>query len=460
MKMGVLPLPKRRFGGGVTDIVPIRGLVNGGPYYIPDDIAKNGILMLPIVVNTPNLVIDADQACGFLNGVKTHLEKYFRVRVRIPDDFVEKFVKKTSLKISDFSKESVTNLFKELHSLKEDPFALGAYKPKLGNIAVILFTKYTSRKLKFTPYYVTKLVFGDELVSQVITEKALDNQQMSYANIASGIFTKLGGIPWRLNELLPTADIIIGIGRTVVTIRESPEQREVSKSMIGSVAVMRSDGVLKEARATVVKDKEELAKWIARNVRYAIESYILRSLVSEVNASIHYSGKKPSQEEMDAITKQIERIRYDTNVRVNVKIVHITDDIPHRILCKEHNMYPVSGFYWITSERTAFLTPLGATELDNKTYYSFTGIPRTLKVTLVKIIDSGLKPEEALMDSLQEVYSLTFMHLVGMNININEPISTKYSRELAYLTLSLVIIGNRLGIRTPSETEFARLWFL
>ena len=460
MKSDVLPLPKRRFGSGVTDIVPIRGLENGGPYYIPDYIKNNGLSILPIVINTPNFAINMDQIYNFLEGVKTHLEKYFGLKnlknkVRILDK------EKESLKVSDFSEGSMKNLLSELNRLINDPLKLGAYKPnKLDNIAVIIFTKQTSRELKFTPYYITKLVFGEKPVSQVVTEKALGNSSMSYANIAAGIFTKLGGIPWRLNEVLPTANIIVGIGRTVVAIRESTGQGEVRRSMIGSVAIMKSDGVLKEAKATIVKDKEKLANWIARNVVDAVRSYIFGSLVSEVNVSIHYSGKKPSQEEIDAIKKQIERIRDTEKVKVNAKIVHVTDDIPHRILCKEYNMYPVSGFYWITSEKTAFLTPLGATELGRKTYYSFIGIPHTLKVTLVETTDSNLKPEEALIDSLQEVYSLTFMHLAGMNININEPISTKYSKELAYLTLSLTVIGEKFNINVPNETEFTRLWFL
>jgi len=453
MKYDFISPSKRRFGNDVVDIVPIRGLLSGGPYHIPDNINEDKIYLVPIIIRTPDFDINSERAMEVTRRISTTLEKYFRIKSKIIRlDGIP------LIDIIDYSIDSARKLYHKLEEIKRKLLVLG-YRDKLRNIAVIVFTRSTARPLKVTPYYITKLIFDFEPVSQVITERALFNPEMSFTNIALGIFTKLGGIPWRLNELMPSTDLIIGVGRTILKHYEETNQKEVVESWMGSVAIIRSDGVFREARATIVREKEELINWIAENINRIINIFISKHLSTELNVSIHYSGKKVSREEIDRIEKVIANIKERQNVDVSVKIIHITDDIPHKFLCKDYNMYPLSGFYWISSNREAYITPMGAALVGSKVYYSFTGIPRTLKITVVKTIGS-ITLKEALMDSLYEIHSLTFMHLAGLNININEPISTKYSRELAYLVKSLEITSKSIGASLNATMTYDRLWFL
>jgi len=453
MEYDIIPLPKRKFGNDITDIVPVRGLRSGGPYYTPGNVKEDRVYLVPVIVNIPEFSLGYDQVLEAVEEVCTVLKDYFRIRSEVIE-----LGKSQVLSIADYSASSVHNLYYKLNEIKQELVRRG-YREKLSNIAILVFTRSTAPQIKVTPYYVTKIVFGYKPISQVITEKAMANPKMSYTNIALGIFTKMGGIPWRLNKLMPSTDLIIGVGRTTLRYRRLSSRGEVVESQMGSVAIMRSDGVFKEARATVVRTKDELVNWIAENISRTINSFILKHALEEINVSIHYSGKKVSREEMESIEEVVEEIKRRENVRINVKIVHITDDIPHRLLCERYNMYPLSGFCWILSEQEAYITPLGASLVGSKVYYSFTGIPHTLKVTLVKTIGS-LTPRDALIDSLHEIQSLTFMHLAGLNININEPVSTKYSRELAYLVKSLEITSKAIAVQPLATTTYDKLWFL
>ncbi len=453
MKYGLISPPKRRFGNDVIDIVPIRGLRSGGPYHTPEIIKKDRVYIVPITINTPGFDTNQNLIMEAVEGICTILKDYLRVKSEVVD-----LGEVQTINVPDYSVCSARDLYHRLNKIEHELIRRG-YREKLSSTVVLVFTRSTARPIKVTPYYVTKIAFGLKPVSQVITEKALANPKMSYTNIALGIFTKLGGIPWRLNELIPSTDLIIGVGRTILRYYESFNQREVIESWMGSIAIIRSDGVFREARATIVKTEKELADWIAENISKTINNFIIRHAVEEVNVSIHYSGKKVSKEEMESIEEVVEEIRKREGIRINVKIIHVTNDIPHRLLCEKYNMYPFSGFYWISSEREAYITPLGASLIGSKVYYSFTGIPHTLKVTVVKTIGS-ITLRDALIDSLHEVHSLTFMHLAGLNININEPISTKYSRELAYLVRSLEIASKTIGTTLPATMVYDKLWFL
>lgn len=450
---GVIPLAGRKFGGGMIDTVPSRGLIRYGPYFTPSEARREGLYIYPVVIKTPGFDIDKEQVLSFANNISSSFIDYFKVPIKILD-----YSEVSFLSVQDFTPASIGRLVKDLENIFSELKTY--YEKNLDKVIVIIFTKQTSREFKLSPYYATKLVFQDTVATQVITEKVLqqENPQYSIANIALGMFTKIGGIPWRLSEALPSADVVIGVGRTEIKLYNSSQSGIFRRGLIGSLSVLRSDGVLTELRATTMEDYKELATWTARNASSVVTG-LIRDIVDEINVSIHYSGKKPRAEEIDAINKEIGRVREKFKVKVNAKIVHITDEIPHRLLSEEFKMYPERGLYWVMSPKEALITPLGAHKEGDKTHYPFTGIPRTLKLTLYDLTGSP-NSQEGLMQALHEAYYLTFMHLAGLHINVNEPISTKYSRQLAYLVLSLKILSEKIGLLLSPESEFKRLWFL
>jgi len=453
---GLLHPPLRRFGHSITDLVQIRGLNRGGPYKPPESISK--VYLLPILIELPDIRFkdeDVDKALEKLNNI---MEKYFR----LPTEYITLNIanKYERIKINDISSRTMKALYDRLLDIRNQLIELG-YEDKLNGVVILVFTKQTSPMLKCTPYYVTKTIFLEKPISQVITENALSKLDMSITNIALGIFTKLGGVPWRLADIIPSADVIIGVGRTVVRYY-SEQLNMITKALIGSVALIRSDGVFTKAKATIVESPEELTSWIASNINSMIREFLFvgsRKIPSSLDVSIHYSGKRPRKKEAAEIKKKIEEVSKRAGIDIKYKIVHITHHIPHRFMCKKFNMYPPGGFYWILSEKEAFLVPLGATSLGGRTYYSFTGIPHTLKITIFDH-SRDLEAREALEDAISEVYNLTYMHLAGLNINIGEAISTKYSQRLAFVVGSLNVLRESMGLKFNIPYRFNKLWFL
>jgi hypothetical protein len=454
MNCDIFKVPKKLFGNNIIHIIPKYGLENGGAYSIPEQIKRKGeIQILPTIVYPK--VSDEEyqqfknQCIEFADKLGDVFKKYFGV----------------SLNFNEWEEVFVNSVFsiKELATLNEKlSKKLGEWRDRYGDdlrdqYVILLFTEYTPEYQKLTPYYLSKCVFSNEIPSQVVTERALEKKfEMPLANVSLGIFAKLGGIPWVLSSPLPS-NVIVGVGRTIVRHRVDTKAEQV-ESYIGSVALITSEGVVSKTRAKVVSEKEELISWISRNIEKAVESFVLRKGEKEASLSVHYSGKRPSKEELEALKRTIEELK-SKGIKVSYKILHVTSDINLRLLCEKYNYYPRSGLYCIASEREAYLTPLGAIKIEKDKHYPFTGIPRTLKVTLIETSENSILDE--LKIGLREVYDLTHMHIAGTQINTNEPITTKYSRELAYLVSSLLYLRRRLGLEClKSHDVYERPWFL
>jgi len=453
MNCDIIEVRKRLFGNNIINIYPTRGLENGGAYAIPEQVKRKGeIQILPIIIY-PKVSDDEfqqfkNQCIKFADKLGDKFKRYFGVSLSF-NEWEEVFVN------SVFSIEDLATLNKKLSK------KLGDWRDRYGDdlrdrFVILLFAKYTPEYQKLTPYYLSKCIFSNEIPSQVVTERALENFEMSLANVSLGIFAKLGGIPWVLSSPIPS-NVIVGVGRTIVRHRVDTKAEQV-ESHIGSVALITSEGVVTKTRAKVVSKKEELASWISKNVEKAVESFVLSKGEKEASLSVHYSGKKPSKEELEAFKRTIEELK-GKGIKVSYKILHVTSDINLRLLCEKYNYYPRSGLYCMASEREAYLTPLGAIKIGREVRYPFTGIPRTLKVTLIETSENSI-PDE-LKIGLYEVYSLTSMHIAGTQVNINEPVTTKYSRELAKLVSSLLYLERRLEIKCLKPYDvYERPWFL
>jgi len=468
-QVGVASPPARVFGGGTVDRIPVRGLLRGGPVQVPDSVKKHGVHLVPVVIGAPGFSISYQQASEEADHVCEVLKQYFRVGCKNLGSEVgsEKDAEQRNLKIGiqSYDTSGVKSLYNMLNKvLSRLAGQLGS--EALESSALLVLTRRTSPKIAVSPYYAVKALFSgdyqDSPASQVVTEKVLSSDQahqMSLTNIALSIFTKLGGVPWRLEQSIPSADVVIGVGRTVIRRAGQPE------SLMGSVAILRSNGVFGEARATVVKSGDELATWINTNIQRVVQKLVMEK-AGEIAVSIHYSGKRPSKAELKSVEETINSLSREGGARVSAKLVHITDDVPHRLMCSRYNMYPVGGLYWIPSDREAYIAPMGVSlGLKTGPRYPFTGIPGVLKVELVQVVGS-LDRQQALLDSINEVYSLTFMHLAGLNTNIGEPVSTKYSRKLAYTARSLEIFSESTGLSSPAierlrrSRPYEKLWFL
>jgi len=456
-RFGNLEVPKRRFGGGFIEVNPRRGLSKGGPYASPARIKEEATLVIPLIVKSS--VYEEPQnfkekAMEFLDKLCEEFRKYFRMSVENAKEEPYEVLITNPYKPAELQRLSA-----ELRRIKNE--LRDRYGDALEQRAVVLiFARQSLKYQKLSPYYVSKCVLGHEIASQVVTDVALSNFDMSLANVSLGVFAKLGGIPWVLNNFLPV-DVVVGVGKTIIKYREEG-RGEVSQDYLGSVAIVGANGVISEVRAKVASTKEELASWIGSNVQRAVSEFVLSSGTEEVSLSIHYSGKKPSKDELDGLKEVIEDLK-NKKIKVSYKVLHITDDVNASLLCKGCNYYPASGLYYLLSDKEAYLTPLGALKLGSSgPYYSFTGIPRTLKVSLVDASEGNEGGASRLTEGLREVYYLTFMHIAGMQININEPITTKYSRDVARLVGSVVCVRKKLGVECSISLGdvYERPWFL
>lgn len=323
---------------------------------------------------------------------------------------------------------------------------------------LLVFGKKTPRWYKPSPYYIIKAICEDQVVSQYITEGILSNYGMSLENIALAIFTKLGGTPW-IPSTQPKSDIIVGIATTMVRIYCNGLPTDTR--YIGALSIYRytTYPVFKDFTSMVFRDKEEFREKFSEILHESLSSLIqeaLREGLSKINISIHYSGKRPNKSEIEMIKEVLDTFQ----IQVDYVIATVRDDTIYRVFSPEYDYYPPKSFLIQLSDTEGLVTTGGAIMINNRKYYHPVGMPRCLKI---EIIDTN--KSRALFETAEDILVLTKLHWHTMSTRIREPISTRYTRRLAYLMASLqylsaILHSRDIKFRVHRQIKSSRLWFL
>jgi argonaute-like protein implicated in RNA metabolism and viral defense len=171
-------------------------------------------------------------------------------------------------------------------------------------------------------YSATKAVLlKDGFLSQNVTFELIQNSaqfEWSVANIALGIFVKLGGIPWAINRADGENEFVIGMGRS-----ESYDSRTRARQRsIAFTTCLQSNGIYEFGNfGRACGDKEAFMRELENTLRHTIAQ--LRSRRPNVAALVLHFPKDFSFDERELCT------RVATEAKVNIpriEFVKVTEE--------------------------------------------------------------------------------------------------------------------------------------
>jgi argonaute-like protein implicated in RNA metabolism and viral defense len=309
-------------------------------------------------------------------------------------------------------------------------------------------------------YYRIKAIFLNKgVTSQVFTVDLLKDEQnykWSLLPTAIQIFTKMGGVPYALDRGVlgekvseDVAVFIMGLG-----ISYHPLLR---RRGVGYLVVFDQSGAwyFMDSTALLLDKDEDLSKNVTRLLVRSINNILSYSNKRDNVLIIHYSGKEIGRAEEEAIANAIKSAEKELNKFLAVYILKIRDS--------DIIVYDTQSVYMIDKAQSGY-PPIGLTlQLKPDIYLMFTsgyffGTHTGVKVNIrrglsrARII-SRHKEMELAKDELKLGDKELLATVFGMcrlnyssvqNPVAREPITVRYSREIAWLSLRLSELGTNL----------------
>ena len=321
-------------------------------------------------------------------------------------------------------------------------------------------------------YYRTKAAFLNRgVASQVFTVDLLKDEQnykWSLLPTAIQIFTKMGGVPYTLERGAlgekvseDVAVFIMGLG-----ISYHPLLR---RRGAGYLVVFDQSGAwyFMDSTVLLLGRDEDISKRVARLLVRSINNILSYSNKRDNVLIIHYSGKEISRDEEKAIANAIKSAEKELNKFLAVYILKIRDS--------DIVVYDTRGTYMVDKAQTGY-PPVGLTlQLKPGLYLMFTsgyfeaqssvrgnirrGLSRARIVSRHKEMEPA-KDELKLGDKelLATVFGMCRLNYSSVqNPVAREPITVRYSREIAWLSLRL----SELGTNLDEDIRIKRvMWFI
>jgi len=340
---------------------------------------------------------------------------------------------------------------------------------------VIILPRY-SRSIYDSIYYRTKAVFlSKDIPSQVVTRDLILDEpryRWSLLSISIQIYTKMGGVPYALDrsmiravDLSDTAIIIMGLG-----ISAHPLYR---KRGVGFVTVFDHNGVwnFMDSQALSMDRTEDISEKIATLLERSVNKVLSVSTKKNNILIIHYSGKEISSREEEALRRAIKNAKYlDKFTAVYILKIRDSDIViasqssPHIAKDGTCTWYPPVGACFKLKPDVYAMVTTGYFNLgDGKNTIIKSNI--LIGLPTIKIIarhrDIEPRTQEfdiSDIDLLSTVFGMSRLNYVAINNPVTkEPITIRYSREIAWISLRL--IENNVDISKLSRARYV-MWFL
>jgi len=274
-----------------------------------------------------------------------------------------------------------------------------------------------SREDYTSPYYQTKhFLLEKGFPSQMVDDKTLLDPKFKDFNFALDVFAKSGFIPWVLSEGMPNADLFLGI----------------SYSSIGR-------GTDRERILSYINVFDRYGKWLyyrgsARPIKFEERNEEFNKILDEIvqdyetRASLHrlhiHHGFRLSHESRKEIAKGV----WDRAPQAEVSFAYINTDSHVRLYDKKSvgDGSLSRGSYVVIDPNHFFISTTGYNYLGQKGI----GTPRTLEININRL---GSKGEIDPRIYAQHVLSLTKLNWASTKNFCREPITIKYSKDIAYL---------------------------
>jgi len=432
------------FQGSRATIHPYFGLVKWGPFMQPSEFEYEEVA-----------IIGKDGR--FLQHFKTHLSE--GLGGKFPGGFNNIF--KTDLDLE----------FYQIDDEEDEEIIFDEFKSNglFRRFPVVIIPK-TPRSDYNSLYYRVKSKFLENgIPSQIFTrETTLDENTYSWSifPLAIQIFAKMGGVPYVLakrviGEASDTTSRILVLG---VGMSSSPLERD---RIAGFVTIYDENGQWLLSKVDTEKNpsKEVFASKLKEMILDAINISIKKLNVdlSRFSVLIHYSGKEMSGHEEETLWKAIQDAKDSLGVDVGVYVVKINNSnyIAASSISKcHHNGLPTglinTGTVFQLKDFYLLFTTGCIPEFPNRRGEPSKNItkpsaPSPIIVSIKEIVEN--KRDMSPQNLISSVYAMCRMNYTSINNQLNRlPVTVKYSREIAWMTL-------RLGKMSNERIEKV-LWFI
>jgi len=332
------------------------------------------------------------------------------------------------------------------------------------------------RSLYDSMYYRTKAKFLKQgITSQVFTIDLLNdkkNYRWSLLPTSIQIFTKMGGVPYILERgIVDSPDIQVFIMGLGISYHPLYKEQRVGYVLIfdqlGQWQFLEAGSITSEDMESG-EDIDTLAEKIAGLLNTAITRLANKIQAGRAILIIHYSGKEISSREEIALAKALQELKLSQKIlavyvlKIKKSDIAIYDlESPFKINGSKTG-YPEIGTVFKLKRDVYLLVTTGYFEIDNLEKGNIRwGLPSNLIISRHSEMEKINENISEINDEslLASVFGLCRLNYASVQNPVStEPITTRYSREIAWLTL-------RLQEATKSKSEFAtafrtRMWFI
>lgn len=353
-----------------------------------------------------------------------------------------------------------TNNVKRVESFtirgKSDQQSAEAYKQSIESVlatdarfdAALVIHEKTLRTELANPYLYTKFpLLLRNIPTQIVTTDVLDDErtlQWSVANVALGLFAKLGGKPWAINSTLADDTLVVGLNRALVRSSNSSKPRRFH----GFATAFSHHGLFLGVRVfPAADDLEAYLSGLQQSVADAIGAWH-KALGKPINLVLHLP-KESSHDEREAVKGAISSsgtaiVHSSSILRLTeAKHIRLTDPTTSDGL-------PEPGVLVRLQRDRAVLQLTG--RRDNVVGGHTEAPPWSVR------IDSQMGNSPPLRELCEHVFALSYMNWRGINA-MATPVTIEYPRHIAGLMARFTEAGfNIEELRGQSILE--KPWFL
>ncbi|TVZ51366.1 Piwi domain-containing protein [Dokdonia sp. Hel_I_53] len=409
------------FGEGKTDIVPMNGMKNHGPF----DFSDTSKIHFFFIFHKDDVKV-AMKMDRFFRGTERGfggLSKFIHTPYHTEKGFSIMF-------------EDRENPWSEIYTKVTEKH----FEPDIQYIAIYIspFSKNSPDKSRRKIYYKLKeLLLKKGISSQVIdAEKVMTNDKyyFSLPNIAIAILAKLNGIPWRLDNTVKK-ELVVGVGAF--------KNPDFDVQYIGSAFSFSNNGRFNRFECFQQDQTRELAGSIIKSVKdYAALNPDIKRLV------IHFY-KTMSQDELQPIEDGLKRLGLGIPVFiVSINKTESSDIVAFDLGWKD--LMPLSGTY-INIGYNKFLL-FNNTRYSNNQFNFYDGFPFPIKLKIYCTQKELVDDIKTVRELIDQVYQFSRMYWKSVRQQ-NLPVTIKYPEMVAEM------LPHFDGNEIP---EFGKdnLWFL
>lgn len=339
---------------------------------------------------------------------------------------------------------------------KSDLESAEAYKEAIESVlatdtnfdAALVIHEKTLRTELCNPYLYTKFpLLLQNIPTQIVTTDVLDDErtlQWSVANVALGLFAKLGGKPWAINSTLADDTLVVGLNRALVRSYQGSKPRRFH----GFATAFSHHGLFLGIRIFPAAD--DLATYLS-GLKHSVASAISawhEALGKPINLVLHLP-KESSRDERNAVEAAISTS--GTAVVHSSSILRLTEARHIRLTDSTANDgLPEPGVLVRLQRDRAVLQLTGKRE--NVVGGLTEAPPWSVR------IDSQMGNSPPLRELCEHVFALSYMNWRGINA-MATPVTIEYPRHIAELMARFAEAGFNIEELRGKEI-LEKPWFL